>query len=255
MKKETTITNFIFDVTGVLFTFNHWKILSLLGKRNLATYLLKHWQNPINRSFEISKLIAQREDNGVLPIIFYRGHPQPPQMTACLLGQISSQSAADTFKQQLLELQQEGHLSCDDEVAIIHRMIDIMFDPTTQLAVFKQNRSLINLVKKLKQQSGTTCYIISNLNTDTYAMLQQHYPKVFALFTDSVISSKVGFIKPYPSIYQHLLKSHNLTPESCLFVDDQSENIKGAEQLGIKGIVYTTTGSLKKQLAKLKLLA
>lgn len=254
MKTHNPIENLIFDITGVLFTFNYRKILSLLGSKDLAAYLIKHWRNPINRSLEISAYIAQREDDGTLPIIFYRDNPQPPHITACLLGSMSNNEAARILKEKISQLYEEGFLTCNLEVTIMQRIIDVMLDPQTKLATFTPNKSLVRLIEQLKQQNGNRCYIISNLDSQTYEILEKQYPEIFALFNDAIISAHVGLIKPYPAIYEHLLEKEKLAPRTCLFVDDQQENIASAELVGITGVLYTNMRALKKQLAKLKVL-
>lgn len=51
--------------------------------------------------------------------------------------------------------------------------------------------------------------------------------------------------------FSHVLKKINAKSEECVFIDDLEEQVKTAESLGIKGIVYKTLPQLKKELNNL----
>ena len=53
------------------------------------------------------------------------------------------------------------------------------------------------------------------------------------LFTSVVISGDYGFRKPDRRLYQILLRSLNVAPHRCVFVDDQPRNLQTAAQLGM----------------------
>lgn len=54
----------------------------------------------------------------------------------------------------------------------------------------------------------------------------------------SVISGDVGFHKPEPAIYHHLLTESGSAPHEMLFVDDRLRNIRAAESLGIRSVLF-----------------
>lgn len=54
-------------------------------------------------------------------------------------------------------------------------------------------------------------------------------------FNEVYLSQEVGERKPNPGAWQVILNDHQLSPESCLFIDDKLENIQAAEKLGIVG--------------------
>ena len=61
------------------------------------------------------------------------------------------------------------------------------------------------------------------------------------LFDVVVLSSDVGMVKPQPEIYQLVAKQLGVSSEECLMIDDLAVNIDGAEAVGMKGVVFTTT--------------
>jgi putative hydrolase of the HAD superfamily len=56
---------------------------------------------------------------------------------------------------------------------------------------------------------------------------------------DVVISSaEEGVAKPDTEIYRRAAERLGLAPESCVFVDDADANVRAAEALGMRGILY-----------------
>lgn len=56
---------------------------------------------------------------------------------------------------------------------------------------------------------------------------------------DTVVSSaEEGVAKPEPAIYRRAAERIGLTPEACVFVDDAEVNVRAAETLGMRGVVY-----------------
>jgi len=56
------------------------------------------------------------------------------------------------------------------------------------------------------------------------------------LFDAIIESSRVGVRKPDPKIYHMALETLNLDPTKCIFLDDLGQNLKTAQQLGIRTI-------------------
>lgn len=60
--------------------------------------------------------------------------------------------------------------------------------------------------------------------------------EVMTLFEHVVESSKVGFRKPDPRIYQYACKLLGVAPEHCIYLDDLGINLKPARALGMRTI-------------------
>ena len=69
-----------------------------------------------------------------------------------------------------------------------------------------------------------------------------------------ILSCEVGYRKPESKIYKITLKRLKLKAKECVFIDDRKENIKAAQKLGIKSILFENPKKLRKDLARLKLL-
>ena len=65
----------------------------------------------------------------------------------------------------------------------------------------------------------------------------------------TLISADEGVIKPGEEIYRRCLKKFGLKAEECFFTDDSADNIRTAEDLGIRGHVFGfDVGALRRDL-------
>ncbi len=93
-------------------------------------------------------------------------------------------------------------------------------------------------MRRLKN-NGYRLYILSNYGEWTY----HHTQEALSFLADvdgAMFSYQVKQIKPEPEIYQSLLKKFDLKPSECVFLDDREENIRGAKEQGIAGILFTS---------------
>jgi len=89
---------------------------------------------------------------------------------------------------------------------------------------------LMDLSKKYKLG------IISNLPHDSL-ITELDKEKMLNMFDPIVISYEVGVRKPHPRIYQQALERAKTTPENSIFVSHDKEEVQGAENVGIRGIL------------------
>ena len=85
-------------------------------------------------------------------------------------------------------------------------------------------------------RAGYKVYFLSNYNK----YLREKKPEIidFLPYMDGgVFSCDVHQLKPHREIYETLLAKYNLKAEECIFLDDREANIKGAEAVGMEGIL------------------
>lgn len=61
---------------------------------------------------------------------------------------------------------------------------------------------------------------------------------IAGLFDEIVCSAEVGCAKPDAAIYGLACRRLGLPAEACVFVDDNEPNVRAAEALGIRGVLY-----------------
>ena len=85
--------------------------------------------------------------------------------------------------------------------------------------------------------AGYGLYLLSNASGRFYV----YVPRLFApldLFDGVVVSADVHLIKPDERIYRLLLERYGLAEEETLFLDDREDNVRGAEQAGLRAEVF-----------------
>lgn len=101
---------------------------------------------------------------------------------------------------------------------------------------------------------GIPLYALSNWSAETFATAHPAHLKVLERFQGRVISGEVGFIKPDPRIYRHLLSTYGLVAQECLFIDDNAANVAAAQQLGMSAHRFINADVLERHLQDEKLL-
>ena len=100
------------------------------------------------------------------------------------------------------------------------------------------------------KENGYHTFVLSNACNRFY----NYFPKYYDLesFDGVVVSSDVKMIKPNPAIYEYILKTYNLIPEECLFIDDVEANVKAAKAAGIQGFLFKNNyEELKEMLGRI----
>src|SRR6185312_80284 len=119
-------------------------------------------------------------------------------------------------------------------------------------AVFSQtdqiDKQLVKLIGMLRGRYKIG--LLSN-SSGSYLrpILEEH--GLNGLFDVTAISAEVGFIKPQPEIFQHILKEMGVEARETIFIDDNPRNVEAAAAVGIKSIVYTGEPALRIELARL----
>ena len=93
-------------------------------------------------------------------------------------------------------------------------------------------------IRSLKER-GYHVYLLSNYPRDIFTLHAGNGSFPFLDYVDGkVVSGFVQMIKPYADIYKCLMDKYTLKSEECIFIDDREENIQGAINVGMQGIVF-----------------
>ena len=102
------------------------------------------------------------------------------------------------------------------------------------------------LVKKRKA-NGQRVFGLSNWSVETFALVRPVYP-VLDLMEDMVISGVEKVMKPDHRIFELALDRFGIKAEETVFIDDNPNNVKAANELGIHGILFQSRERLEKEL-------
>jgi putative hydrolase of the HAD superfamily len=92
----------------------------------------------------------------------------------------------------------------------------------------------IALARRLRPAYRTA--ILSNADTTLRGRLREL--AIHELFDAVVSSAEEGLAKPEPEIYRLAAEQIGIPPEACVFVDDADRNVRAAEAVGMRGILY-----------------
>lgn len=71
-------------------------------------------------------------------------------------------------------------------------------------------------------------------------------------FDPILFSWEVGMNKPNPAIFELAVERLHAKPEEIVFIDDKLGHLEGAEQVGLRTILFSDTDEVISQLQKLK---
>lgn len=110
------------------------------------------------------------------------------------------------------------------------------------------NEQLLEYVAELRKRGYKTA-ILSNANVGT---LQRKFtPEQLELFDALVVSAEVHLLKPDPRVYELAAERLSLTPNQCVFTDDNPDYADASTRVGMKGLTYTALPTFKAQLEPL----
>jgi FMN phosphatase YigB (HAD superfamily) len=225
--------NIVFDLGDVLIETKYLQSALSIGPKNMISYAAT-----LNNPFGIDKKLFSYLDSikpldpEQIPVKDHYGNILPQLMADWLKGFIS-----DTQLTEIID-QNPGTFSNYYEEQLVHALAHTIFNP----AAFVKTRALIveglSFVNERKA-AGDNVYILSNWDSASFELLKRICPDIFSMFDGIMISGKVGLAKPDTRIYQKFLETFNLDPADTVFIDDQIDNIRAAEMVGIHGILYT----------------
>lgn len=110
----------------------------------------------------------------------------------------------------------------------------------------------VDLMYRVKH-AGHRLYCLSNMPAASIAHLERAYD-FWEVFEGTVISSRIGLIKPEPAIYAYLLERYRLVATDTIFIDDIDINLAAAAACGIQPMKFEHPAQCGAALARLGLI-
>lgn len=107
----------------------------------------------------------------------------------------------------------------------------------------------VDIFKKLKENDTLKFFALTNWSAETFPIALERFDFLH-WFDGRVVSGEEKMRKPFPEFYQLLLNRYDVKPGSALFIDDNLRNVKAAEELGIKSILFKEASQLDLELRK-----
>lgn len=109
------------------------------------------------------------------------------------------------------------------------------------------NNGLFNYLKDCKKK-GLKIILFSNNNTISVEGIKKKKKDIFGTFDNIFFSYKYNLKKPDKKFYEIMIKEAKINPKESVFIDDQEDNIKTAEEFGFKTVLFKNNKKLKEEL-------
>lgn len=113
---------------------------------------------------------------------------------------------------------------------------------------------MISLLKELKDMKKYKLIALSNVNSSHWDYLLNKKWDFLEYFDEFILSHEVHLTKPDSRIFQLAIEKSECKAEEIVYVDDGLNNIRSANDLGIRGIYFTNVENLTEEFKKLKIL-
>jgi len=111
----------------------------------------------------------------------------------------------------------------------------------------------VDILKQLVDSKKYRMLALTNWSAETFPVAIERY-EFLSWFEGIVVSGTEKCKKPEPEIYKILIDRYQVNPTECIFIDDNKDNIKMAEELGIRGIHFISPQLLHEKLINMEIL-
>lgn len=102
------------------------------------------------------------------------------------------------------------------------------------------DEQLISFIRRLRPHYKTA--VLSNAWPGTRATFEDTH-RLHTVMDELIISAEEGLAKPDPRLYRLAAGRLGIHPRECVFIDDSVPNVRGAEAVGMHGVLFTDTAS------------
>jgi epoxide hydrolase-like predicted phosphatase len=127
--------------------------------------------------------------------------------------------------------------------------IDIAYLREKSTEMVHEIDSMLSFASGMRQK-GYKIGIISN-NTAEWAEYEKEKFRLPKIFDAIVLSNEEGISKPDPEIFRICMKRLGVKPSECIFIDDNKNNVKAAQEVGMGAVAFKDSEQLKKDLEKM----
>ena len=139
----------------------------------------------------------------------------------------------------------EGTRILQNKYPEYHALIQLFYDKYEKM-LKSDIPETVALLKKLKARYKV--YGLTNWSAETFKIAYAKFP-FFKEFDGIVVSGQEKILKPDKRIYYRLLDRYNLKAENTVYIDDNLDNIRTAEEIGMVSIHFENAGQLEKELS------
>ena len=144
----------------------------------------------------------------------------------------------EKFIMPLIELMEYGTLNVTELEGMVAKHFGLKNVRLQWVEGFRETARpkprMISLVKRM--QKNYQVVLLSNVSYSRFDELKDTY--LDGLKVRVFLSCEMKLRKPGPRIYEQVLKAMHVKPEEAIFIDNQIENVIGAEKAGITALWF-----------------
>jgi 2-haloacid dehalogenase len=110
----------------------------------------------------------------------------------------------------------------------------------------------VDILQQLRSQS-VPIYALSNWSAETFPIAVSRF-ECLSWFNGVLLSGDVKLLKPDRRIFQIFLDTFRIEPNRAIYIDDRSENVETAIELGMRGVIFRDSSALRAELTQTGLL-
>ncbi|MCF7858582.1 MAG: HAD family phosphatase [Candidatus Cloacimonetes bacterium] len=116
-------------------------------------------------------------------------------------------------------------------------------------SIFTDLTPLVEYARELNADHKV--FVLSNTDELHFRRIWQDFPELHFFEDNLMLSYELKSVKPNKEIFNRALEKFDLQSGDCIFVDDKVENVKTAEGLGIKAVLYTDSYETQKTVKQI----
>ena len=114
--------------------------------------------------------------------------------------------------------------------------------------MFDINQDVVDFARELSEKHNV--FLASNANESHIKFLRKNLPEIF-FAKDMALSYEFEVMKPEKEFFEKTMKKFDVSPDTCLFIDDMKKNVDGAKDFGIPSIQFGNLDQLKTEIDKI----
>lgn len=155
-----------------------------------------------------------------------------------------SKEKAAVIKEEIFTRADIGELTQEDTYRKLSDITDVPYEQIERewMELININDELVEYIREL--QSDCRIYLLSNA-IDSFLNHILDENNLTTLFDKIFISSQMKIIKPDVAFFEYVLKDLGVCADAAIMIDDNPNNVKGAQKAGIKAIQFKDNISAK----------
>jgi 2-haloacid dehalogenase len=111
----------------------------------------------------------------------------------------------------------------------------------------------VEILKEVKEKGNVKLYALTNWSAETFPIALNRF-EFLHWFDGRLVSGEERMRKPFPEIYQLLVRRFNIDPHTAIYIDDNDRNLSAPKEMGIETIHFSNASDLRTKLKALGVL-